>query len=158
MTAEEKTDLLALMTDTHKTTQKMLEGADLELVVYQDSGWRIRDIIGHIATWEHVSAKSIFAFVDGDEYFIPDLGDEVDFNQKEVTRQGNLSTAQVLDEWEQRHKEFKDAVSRVPEDKFPGDMLYPWGDEHGNVAKLVKYMCDHDIEHREEIKQVIQGE
>ena len=44
MTLDEKTRLLELLTKTHSSTREALEGIDLNLIVYADSGWRIRDI------------------------------------------------------------------------------------------------------------------
>ena len=42
-------------------------------------------------------------------------------------------------------------MEAIPDDLFPGDLLYPWGDERGTIADLVVYMTDHAIEHRDEI-------
>jgi hypothetical protein len=157
MNAEDKKDLLALLTDTHTDTKKLLEGADLELVAHRDSGWRVRDILGHVATWEMQATKSILAFIDGREYAVLNIGQEKNFNEKEVAKQRELSTQQVVDEWERGHKEFKEAVAKVPEAKLTDELLYPWGGERGNIAKLVNYMCGHDVEHREEIRKAIKG-
>ena len=47
------------------------------------------------------------------------------------------------------------AVQEITFDKFPGDLLYPWGDERGSIAQLVEYMAEHDIEHRDDIVEAI---
>lgn len=156
MTLEEKQRLLELLTQTHSATRATLEGIDLEIRVYPESGWRIRDIIGHIATWDRQVAKSLRAFRVGDEYAIPDL-DETAFNEQDVLRQQELTTQQVFEEWEQAREDFKEAVKEVPSDLFPGDLLYPWGDERGTVAHLVEMMAEHDVEHRDEIVKAIQS-
>ena len=49
----------------------------------------------------------------------------------------------------------KQAVQEIPFDQFPGDLLYPWGDERGSIARLVEIMTDHDTEHRDEIVKAI---
>lgn len=156
MKSGEKNYLLSLLTDSHSALQTILEGIDLEMSVHSDSDWRIRDVLGHIATWDREVTKSLRAYLRGAEYFIPGIGeDETDFNQQAVVEQHRLSTQQVVAEWEQARQEFKAAVSDIPLDRFPGDLLYPWGDERGSIAQLVEYMVEHDEEHRDEIVKAL---
>ncbi|MGD9092582.1 MAG: hypothetical protein PVF74_07020, partial [Anaerolineales bacterium] len=68
MTAEDKKHLIKLLTDSHSATRAAIEGVNPELPVYQESGWRIRDIIGHLATWDQQVTKSLRAFQAGMEY------------------------------------------------------------------------------------------
>jgi hypothetical protein len=157
MSGDEKKHLLEKLTETHSAILSIIEGIDLELRVYTDSDWRIRDILGHIATWDREVTKSLRAFVGGTEYFIPDMnGDETDFNEQAVIVQRTLSTQRIVAEWEQAREDFKAALSDIPIDRFPGDLLYPWGDERGSIPQLVEYMIEHDEEHRNEIIKVIQ--
>jgi len=154
MALEEKRRLIELLTQTHSTTHEILEGVDPDLMIYPDSGWRIRDIIGHIATWDRQVATSLVAFLVGEEYAIPDH-DEDAFNEQDVLRQQDLATQQVFEEWEQAREDLKEAVEEIPVDLFPGDVLYPWGDERGTIAFLVETMIEHDIEHQQEIVKAI---
>jgi hypothetical protein len=156
MTAEDKKRLLALLTETHSTTRATLEGIDPELRVHADTDWRVRDIIGHLATWDRQVAKSLRAFRAGKEYAILDLDEDI-FNEQAVLEQQKLTVHQVFAEWEQAHEELREAVQETPLERFPGDLLYPWGDERGSIAKLVEYMIEHDVEHRDEIAKVIQA-
>ena len=57
MTTEIKQRLIDLLTATHSATIKLLEGVDLETRIYTESGWRIRDILGHIAGWDRQATK-----------------------------------------------------------------------------------------------------
>ena len=52
MSTNDKQYLLERLTETHAALKNLLDGADLELEVYADTGWRIRDLLGHIATWD----------------------------------------------------------------------------------------------------------
>ncbi len=157
MSIDEKKKLIDLLSNTRSVTRAAIEGADLEMGVYQDSDWRVIDILGHVATWERESAKSLDAFREGKEYSIPDF-EEHDFNQKAVIAQRVMTTQQIFDEWEQAHEDIKRAIQELPLDKFTGDMLYPWGDDRGSVADLVEFMSDHDIEHRDEIAKASKKE
>jgi uncharacterized damage-inducible protein DinB len=152
MAEKDKEQMLGLLAETHLVLQATLDEVDLEMVVYNDSGWRVRDIIGHIATWDMETARSINAYREGSEYSILDLDDtEVDYNERAVVAQQKLSNQQVLNEWEQAYDKLKRSVQDMPIDLLPGDMLFPWGNEHGSISKLIEYMVEHAIEHRGEI-------
>jgi hypothetical protein len=72
-----------------------------------------------------------------------------------VHEQRNWTVEQVFAEWDLAREDFKLAVQEITLDQFPGDLLYPWGDERGSIAQLVEYMAEHDIEHRDDIVEVI---
>jgi hypothetical protein len=156
MASEDKERLLDLLADSHSNLRATIEGIDPELRVHSDTGWRIRDVVGHIATWDREVAKSIRAFREETEYSIPCLKED-DFNQQMAAVQRELTAQQVYAEWEQAREDFKAAVKEMPSDRFPSDLLYPWGDERGNIARLVEYMIDHDAEHRDEIVKAIKA-
>jgi hypothetical protein len=152
MTINEKERLIDLLNDSQSATLAIVHSVDLEMQVYKDPDWRVRDILGHLATWDREVVKSLRAYQKGSEYSIPDLGaDESDFNQQAVLEQRALTTQQVLAECDQARQDFKIAVEDMPLEKFSGELLYPWGDERGSIAKLVEYMVEHDAEHRDEI-------
>ena len=156
MTTDDKQQLIDLLTDTHSASRMVIEGIDLETRIYSESGWRIRDILGHIAGWDRQAAKSLRAFRDGEEYAISDL-EENAYNEAMVQEQQNWTTEQVITELNEAREDFKLAVEEIELDKFPGDLLYPWGDERGSVAQLVEYMAEHDVEHRDEISVTIKA-
>ena len=70
--------------------------------------------------------------------------------------QKKLSVEQLLSEFEQAYEEFKVAIQDMPDDRFPGDLLYPWGDERGDITTLADYMIEHAVEHRDEISKAVQ--
>jgi hypothetical protein len=156
MSAEEKKRLIDLLDKTHLETRSLLDQVDLEMPVYPDTGWRVRDILGHIATWDQETAKALRAFRAGSEYLIPDLDEEeVEYNANAVLVQKILSAQQIVAEWEQANDELCKAIQDLPDDSFPGDMLYPWGDERGSITELVEYMIEHAVEHHEEITEAV---
>ena len=158
MLAEEKKKLEENLTQAHLAIRTTLEKVDMDMSVYQDSGWCVRDIIGHIATWDRETARSLRAYQKGAEYLTPDLDEEeVEFNDRSVQMQRKLSVQQLVDEFEQAYQEFRDTIQEMSADHFPGDMLYPWGDERGDIATLVEYMVDHAVEHHDEIKKAVAG-
>jgi uncharacterized damage-inducible protein DinB len=161
MIDKDKSYLIDLLTETHSTLKELVAVANLEMPVYTDAdagvSWRIRDILGHIATWDLEAARSLRAYRAGEVYLTPDFDEEEDdFNQQAVAEQRKLSTQELVAEWEQAHEEFKEAVQDIPDDHFPDDLLYPWGDERGTISYLVDYIVEHAVEHRDEIAKAIE--
>jgi hypothetical protein len=150
MPAKEKNHLLDRLSEAHHAVEATLDNIHLETPVHNDTGWQVRDILGHIATWDREAAKSLRAYQAGSEYIIPDF-DEEEYNHRAVSEQRNLSAGQTLDEFEGAYKELSSAIQEMPDDRFPGDLRYPWGDERGDIATLVEYMIEHAIEHKDEI-------
>ena len=156
MTNSDKNKLLDKLTKSHAEFHKLLEGVDLQMSIYKDADWRIRDIVGHIATWDREVAKAIRAFKEGKEYINPEYTeDENEYTQRAVLEQRKLTTEQVLVESEQAREDLLGVLKELPEDKFPGDLVYPWGGERGDIVKLVEYFIEHDFEHQNEIKKAL---
>lgn len=156
MNIENKNYLLKRLSDTHVSLQETLEGVELEQIIYKDTGWRIREIIGHISTWDREVTHALHAFLEGSEYVIPGLaGDETDFNAQKVIEQKDFSTTQIYDEWNQARDDFIDTVRKIPPDQFPSELAYPWGDESGSLSGLINYMVEHNEEHQFEIEQAL---
>jgi len=152
----DKEYLINRLTETHSEIQKIIKGIDLDLQVYDDTDWRVRDIIGHIATWDHEMIKSLQAFVGETEYILPEIEeDESDYNEVAVTEQRKLSTQQILDEWNLARKDLLSTIRDIPDDRFPGDFIFPWGDERGSIRQLLDYFIEHDEEHRDEILKAL---
>ena len=155
MTIEQKKNIIKRLVETHQALEKTIEGLNLELVIHADTGWMIRDILGHVATWDRVLIHTIQTFLEGSEYIIPGMaGDETDYNQEKFLEQRKLPISQILQEWNQARKDFIEAVQQIPTDKFNDELAYPWGDERGSLAVMIEYMVDHDGEHQEEIQAV----
>ena len=94
--------------------------------------------------------KSIQAFSDGDEYALPALN-ENEFNERAFQEGRKLTGEQIIEDYEQARADFKASVQELLQEKYSEDLLYPWGDERGDVSQLVEYMVEHDAEHRDEI-------
>lgn len=156
MTVVEKTQLLDALSESQAATRELWELVDPEMQVYSDTDWCVRDIIAHLAIWDHQVVKSLLAYRSGSEYAIPDLDDD-EFNQQTILIFREMTAKSVIEQFEQAREEFKAAIQDIPTEMYPGDMLYPWGDERGTVVKLVDYMIEHDAEHRQEILKVFKA-
>lgn len=155
---DDKKYLLKRLAETHEAIKAIIAGIDLNLRVYNDTDWMIRDIIGHIATWDREMINTLQAFLKETEYFIPDLDeDESDYNAQAVLDQRKYSEDQILAEWNKARAGFISVIRDIPDDRFPGDFVYPWGDERGSIRQLVDYFVEHDEEHRDEILNALKS-
>ena len=50
---------------------------------------------------------------------------------------------QVLVEYEAAHDELKRIVETIPDEKWHGEMTYPWN-ERGTIEDLIKVMMAHE--------------
>ena len=156
MNIEHKENILTRLSDSHTELEQALEGLDLELVIHPDTGWCIRDILGHIATWDRVLIHSIQTFLEGSEYVIPGMvGDETDYNTQKVAEQKKLSSLEILKEWNQAREDFITIVQQIPTDKFFDELAFPWGDERGSLSVMIEYMIEHNGEHQNEIMEAL---
>jgi hypothetical protein len=148
-----KTSLLTRLRETHTNTRDILNRVDLEAKVSADSDWRIRDILGHIATWDGILAKALSAYLEGSQYVVIQDWDqeEVEFNRRAVQEQSKLPAAELIEQWQQAHKDFAAALAGTPPEKLSGEYVYPWADERGDIVTLVEVMIEHNSDHYQEI-------
>ena len=152
MSIKHKQMIIRKLEDTHAELEGTLEALDLEMVIHTETNWRIRDILGHIATWDRVLIRSIKSFLDGTEYLIPGMvGVETDFNDQKVAEQRDLPTAEIVKEWKKARGDFITAVQGIPNERFNDELNFPWGDERGSLTLMIEYMTGHNGEHQEEI-------
>lgn len=156
MSNTDKQTLLAMLMDSHATLLETVVNFDLEVTIHKDSGWRGREMLSHIGSWDREVVNALLAYAKGEEYLIPDY-DEDKYNNQAANNQKSLSTEEIIEDWKQARIELLAALKMIPENKFPGDLLYPWGDERGNIYEFIKYFSDHDIEHKEEMENFTSG-
>ena len=145
-----KETLLELIHLTYPGLFDQLGEADLERVIYEESGWRGRELLSHMAAWNRVVATTLAHFSRGEEYLIPDFAED-QFNQRTALEHQDLPVEAVKAYWKHSVEELTFAIEKIPVENFPGDLLYPWGDERGDINQLVKYFIEHDKEHVAEI-------
>lgn len=145
---------LELLSESHNANLNLVEGSDLGTPVHENSDWQIRDIIWHITAWDREVTRSINAFHTGSEYAISAFNED-EYNEFSYHEGRKLTEKQVIDEYKKAREEFKLSVQGIPVEKKSADLLYPWGDERGDIFQLVEYMVEHDAEHRAEISAAL---
>lgn len=127
-----------------------IDGLDPELVVHADTGWRLQDVLGHLAVWYEERTMSLQAWLQGEEYRIKAYKRD-SYNQQAYERRRDWVYGEVFAEWQQAHSDLISVLREVPSNQFDSTIVYPWG-ESGTVAHLIERMIIHEREHQQEIR------
>ncbi|MBN1428402.1 MAG: maleylpyruvate isomerase N-terminal domain-containing protein [Anaerolineae bacterium] len=152
MSQQWNNQLVENITAARSKTLDVLKGIDLTAVAHPDSGWQVRDVVGHLTAWDYEAAASLRAYVAGKPYQIQT--DPEAFNQQAYQERKELSDEEVLSDFGAAHATFKSTLLTVPPDKMSGQMTFAWGDR-GAVSKMIEGMIFHEDEHRQEIERAV---
>ncbi len=163
--SDAKAQLLVGMDMRRQKNRELVESVNPERVVHPESGWRVKDLIGHLTYWEEETLKSLQAFIRGESYepplFLQDgqvgfTNEEVDaFNHADYEQRIDYSSERILTDWEAVREHLKDAVRAVPDEQFEnGTFDALWGRDI-TVTQLVKGMGWHEKIHMQDIQTAI---
>jgi hypothetical protein len=152
--SREKSNFITRLDDSRKVTADALANSNPESVIYSAPGWRIKDIIAHLAGWEREVITSLNAYNTGREYHIPDFTNDDDYNDQLFQRNKDLPTDQIYTDWHQTRADFKTAILAVPAETFEGEIMCPWGLTSG-ITGIVNDMIGHEAEHLHDIQMFV---
>jgi hypothetical protein len=116
--------------------------------------WSVKDLIAHLASFEHVLAEVLSGFLGGGptpymEQFARG-GDE--FNDVEVGKRKDKTVDEVLSEYNQTHAQTMDLVARIPVETLRRPGTLPWyGMEYALDDFIVYAFYGHKREHSAQI-------
>jgi hypothetical protein len=108
--------------------------------------WTIKDILGHIASWEELCQEPLQRYADGDPFEAEVTKDYLSLNPILATRKRNTPLAVILDELDAIRQELVAATSKLSAEQWVQRVLFPWGDE-GPVAEMLDELYEHELEH-----------
>ncbi len=116
--------------------------------------WSIKDIIGHLASYEHVMVDVLSAFVGGGP--TPYLNKYTDpggqFNDSEVELRKGKTVREVLGEYNDTHEQVRSLAARIPVETFRRTGTLPWyGMEYALDDFIVYTQYGHKREHSAQI-------
>jgi hypothetical protein len=155
--AQTKISLIARLDESHRRLHKVLSVTTYDCLIHD--GWRVRDILGHIAVWELETVRSLQAYRDGSAYQSPaiifnDFDSSEGYNEQAIAERTSWTDEQIAVEWESVREDFRAIIKAIPDALYPGDLLYPWG-ARGSIEQLIDEMVAHEDEHRESISQAL---
>ncbi len=151
---ETRRAMVNLLEDTRRDTRALLSSLDPDRVIHTDErGWRVRDIVGHLAVWNEEAARSLKACVQGGEFHcIASEAQYDEYNGPAAEERRTWKMEQVWAEYEAGHDQLRDIVGSMPAGKWGTEMLYPWN-ERGTPERLILVMMNHErVDHCELVK------
>ena len=116
--------------------------------------WSVKDIIAHLASYEHVLVDVLSTFVSSgptvylSKYTEPGGG----FNDSEVALRKGKSVKEVLGEFNDTHAQVMSLAARIPVDMFRQTGTLPWyGMEYALDDFIVYTQYGHKREHSAQI-------
>lgn len=152
-TAEKERLINLLASERFKTMQALREVNDFTLI-YQEGGWRIKDILGHIATWEREALATLQALNAGDSY---SLGTDLDieqYNLQEFEQRKGYFPAQIRMDWGMVRRDLQFVINQVPAERVFDVIDFPWN-EKGTISQMIDSLVKHEAEHLAEILAVL---
>ena len=151
--------LLNLLDQTRRETRSILSNLDPLRVVHTDErGWRVRDIVGHLAVWNEEAARSLIAYANRSEYTcISGSAKYYEYNGPAADERKEWTLDEVWAEYEASHEQLRKIVQAMPAHKWGGQLVFPWS-ERGTVEQLIKIMMNHEkIDHCDLVVKVTSG-
>ncbi len=139
--------LLAEMRAARRDLMEAIRGLDPYTVITEE-GWRLHDILGHIASWDREALAAAQAFQAGDRpYTTPDYDDIHAWNEHHVRRKADWSHEQVRMDFVMVRVELEHLLLQFEEEQLHRTLSLPWG-EMGTLYDLFYLTCvEHDREH-----------
>jgi len=149
-----KEDTLARLAESRRALLQAIDGLSKEEMtqVQVEGVWTIKDVLGHIASWEETCLESLRHYADGGPYDVQVIEDYLAWNDVEAARKRNIPLDAILDELATVRQEMVEAASRLSARQWEQRVPFSWGGE-GTMAEVLDVFYRHELEHVRNIQQ-----
>ena len=152
--AGEHARLVRALTDAFDEAQATLSTADVERVVYIDSGWKVKDLVAHVSAWEAEMLRSLQAYVEGSEYQVDGFTDDDAQNAIFYAQRKDVPFETLQEQWTHTRDTLKSLIANLTDTQLEGEMLFPWH-ERGKPGSMIGSTVGHQNEHLARIQRAI---
>ncbi len=149
--------LLRELEESYRRARATLGSADPEQVIYEESGWRVKDIAAHVATWDAEALRSIYAHRRGSEYSIPNFVDKDDFNAFAAHVRMDEPMERIMADWDATVQWLNLLTRSMTPDDLAAEMTHPSG-KRGRVGELLAELAEHRETHMDDIRAAMKVE
>jgi hypothetical protein len=153
----EKRRLIQLLDDTRRTTVHILHEVNTDRVVHAESGWQVKDLVGHIVFWEEEALAWLLALKEGRIYTIAEFVSFEAVNHHDYQRRRDHTYQHILDDFHAVRDRLKAALLALPAERFDQVMRFPWP-WRGTLSEMIETMAAHEREHALEIVAALSGQ
>ena len=116
--------------------------------------WSVKDIIAHLASYEHVIADVLNTFLDSEPtpYVLRWIKQPTEFNKTEVEARRYQTAQHVEDEYQDMQVQATSLLQQIPEETIQQRGTMPWYKPDDCLADFIDMVYKHTQEHCEQIK------
>jgi uncharacterized damage-inducible protein DinB len=146
-------EVLDKLAKSRQALHQAIEGlSQEEMTQIQVEGvWTVKDILGHIASWEETCLEPLRRYAEGDPFEAKVIEDDLAWNDEQAARKRDVPLAAILDELTAIRQALVGAARELSAEQGAQVVLLPWGEE-GTVAKALDGLSEHEMEHVEAIQ------
>ncbi len=155
MTREEA---IAGLAKSRQAMHQAIEGLSEEnkTQVQVEGVWTIKDVIGHLSSWEALFLEPMQGYVDGGVFECDVIADYL-YNDEEAARKRDVPLDAILSEATTVRQGLVVAANELSEEQLEAEVAYPWGGT-GALTKALRGLKEHEMEHMRVIQQWRQGD
>ena len=116
--------------------------------------WSIKDVFGHIASWEEEFLKVVEKFLKEEkpqyDYLIREENNWSEWNLSQWDKKKALNYKKTLEELFEIHERFVKLMESLPEESLSLKKLGSWGNE-ATIEQIILSEIDHEMEHARKI-------
>ena len=147
-------DLAQRIEDTVQKALAELQSIDPDTVIYRDSGWTVKDIVGHLLAWDQHTLRSLQAYSAGSEYCIPGYVDYEQFNHENREMRKDLPYEPIYADWGRTGEQMAAVIRSFTPEQLAGEMKFPAG-ERAPAGQLAREIYEHTELHMGHIRAAL---
>ena len=149
-----KEEVFAKLTESRGALHQAIHGlSEEDMTQVQVEGvWTIKDVLGHITSWEEVCLKPLRHYADGGPFDAEDLSNTLTWNDEQAARKHAVPLNVILDELAAVRRELVAAAGRLSAGQWAQAVPCPWGGA-GPVPEILDGLSQHEWIHVRAIQQ-----
>jgi hypothetical protein len=112
--------------------------------------WTVKDLIGHLSSWENACLLPMRGFSEGEPFTPPDIPDDLVWNDEQAAIKAPLSISEVIQESRQTYEELLRLVEHLDIHHLQEIITMPWREE-GTILKMIDGLAWHQEEHNKSL-------
>jgi uncharacterized damage-inducible protein DinB len=149
-----KEEALAKLAESRRALHQAIEGLSEEEMtqVHVEGVWTIKDVLGHIASWEETCLEPLRRYADGAPFEVEVIEDYMAWNDEQAARKRDVPLDTILDELATIRQGMVEATSRLSARQWEQRVPFSWGGE-GTIAEVLDVFYRHELGHVRSIQR-----
>jgi uncharacterized damage-inducible protein DinB len=147
-------EVLTRLAASRQALYQAIDGlSEEEMTQVQVEGvWTVKDVLGHIASWEETYLEPLRRYGDGEPFEVEVIEDYMTWNDEQAACKRDIPLEVILDEVTAVRQALVAAASGLSAGQCERRLSFPWGGG-GTVAQALDVLYRHELEHMRTIQQ-----